>query len=190
MMTLTKSETARPGKSSKYERLCKPRFAEIKRERINGATMIDIAKFIGISEQTLYNWINKHEEFAQVMDEAETQLSANVEYVATYALLDKLRDKMVTTEQILEDGEIVREKRQLVKADTTAIIFALKSRNPQKWDQLATARVKDAEKADDLNQQILDTLSKYDPKNFIETAKEENETMTDEELEELLLGKK
>lgn len=151
-------------KVGKYEKLAKPRLAEIKRERINGATHIEIAAFIGVSEQTLYNWMKRHPDFAQAMEEAETQLAANIEYVATYSLLDKLQDKMMVTEQIIEDGVITKEKRQLIKADTTAIIFALKSRNPQQWDPLGVARLKDEEKAQDANAAILDVLNKYAPK--------------------------
>ena len=66
-------------------------------------------------------------------------------------------------EEILEDGVVTKQKRRLIPADTTAILFALKSLNPEKWDSLSVARIKDEKESEDLNKQILQTLEKYNP---------------------------
>jgi hypothetical protein len=123
--------------------------------------MQDIANMLGVAASTLYGYTSKHPEFKAVMDEATHQMHSTIEATANQSLLDKLKDRMVITEQIIEDGVITKEKRQLVKADTVAIIFALKARNPQKWDPLGVARLEQKEQEDDLGQQIKDMLSQY-----------------------------
>lgn len=148
-------------KPSNYEAKILPNLAKIRTARINGASMQDIADMLGVAASTLYGYTSKHKEFKEAMDEATHQMHSTIEAVANQSLLDKLRDRMLVTEQIIEDGVIVKEKRQLVKADTVAIIFALKARNPGKWDPLGVARVEQKEQEDDLGQQIKDMLSQY-----------------------------
>lgn len=148
-------------KQTNYDAKVLPNLAKIRTARINGASMQDIADMLGVAASTLYNYTSKHPEFREAMDEATFQMHSTIESTANQSLLDKLRDRMVITEQIIEDGVIVKEKRQLVKADTTAIIFTLKARNPQKWDPLGVARLEQKEQEDDLGQQIKDMLSQY-----------------------------
>lgn len=148
-------------KLSVFDTRIAPHLERIKAERINGASLGDIAKMLGVANSTLSKWMDKYDELYEVMKEATTQLHAKIEVQAQHSLLDKLQDRMMVTEQILEDGVITKEKRQLVKADTTAIIFALKARNPEKWEPLGVARLKEEDKQDDLNTQILDALNKY-----------------------------
>lgn len=148
-------------KPSTYEAKVVPNLARIRTARINGASMQDIADMLGVAASTLYGYTSKHPEFREVMDEATYQMHSTIEATANQSLLDKLRDRMMVTEQIIEDGAVVKEKRQLVKADTVALIFALKARNPQKWDPLGIARIEQKEQEDDLGQQIKDMLSRY-----------------------------
>lgn len=148
-------------KPSTYEAKVVSNLAKIRNARINGASMQDIADMLGVAASTLYGYTSKHPEFKEVMDEATHQMHATIEATANQSLLDKLRDRMMVTEQIIEDGAVVKEKRQLVKADTVAIIFALKSRNPGKWDPLGVARIEQKEQEDDLGQQIKDMLGRY-----------------------------
>lgn len=148
-------------KPSNYYAKVLPNLAKIRTARINGASMQDIADMLGVAASTLYNYTSQHPEFREVMDEATHQMHATIEATANQSLLDKLKDRMMVTEQIIEDGAVVKEKRQLVKADTVAIIFALKSRNPGKWDPLGVARIEQKEQEDDLGQQIRDMLGRY-----------------------------
>lgn len=151
-------------KMSKYEAVVKPKLDEIKEARANGASFDDLAKALGVGRTSLYKWMDVYEDFKQAMDEAEIALHNKIEFTAHTSLIDKLTDRLVVFEQIVEDGVVIREKRKLIPADTTAIIFALKARNPQKWDSLGVARLKDDEKQKDINDQILSTLEKYKPK--------------------------
>ena len=148
-------------KPTNYDAKVLPNLAKIRTARINGASMQDIADMLGVAASTLYNYTSKHPEFREVMDEATFQMHSTIEATANQSLLNKLQDRMVTTEQIIEDGVITKEKRQLVKADTVAIIFALKARSPRKWDPLGVARLEQKEQEDDLGQQIKDMLSQY-----------------------------
>ena len=148
-------------KPSIYEAKVLPNLAKIRTARINGASMQDIADMLGIGASTLYGYTSKHPEFKEAMDEATYQMHSTIEATANQSLLDKLKDRMMTTEQIIEDGVVVKEKRQLVKADTVAIIFSLKARNPQKWDPLGVARVEQKEQEDDLGKELRDMLSQY-----------------------------
>lgn len=152
--------------NSKYHKLCLPNLETITEHRAAGASFDDIAEFLGVRKQTIVNWKKQHPEFAAALEEGDAQMGENIEWTAAHSLIDKLKDRMVLTEQIIEDGVIIKEKRQLIKADTTAIIFALKARNPQVWDPLGVARVKELEKNEDVNKQILDTLQNYSPDNF------------------------
>ena len=149
------------GRSGKYSSVVLPNLEKIRIERINGASMDDIADMLNIAASTLYAWAKKHPEFGEVLSDATHQMHANIESTANHSLLEKLKDRMLVTEQIIKDGVIVQEKRKLILADTTAITFALKSRNPEKWDQLGVARIDEANQVEDVGKQIADRLEKY-----------------------------
>ena len=145
---------------SKFSEKISDNLEKIKLERMNGASLDDIAKMLGVTRQTVHRWKEKYPEFGQALDEGTAELYAKVELTASHSLIDKLVDRMVTVEQIIEDGVIVREKRKLILADTNAIIFALKSRNPDKWDPITLAKL-EKEDNEDVNNKIVDLLSKY-----------------------------
>ena len=150
-------------KPNKYDTIIKPNLDKIHHERINGASIQDIAGMLGISERTLYEHMRTKKELRQIMDDANSNMAVKIETQANHSLMDKLRDRFEIVEEILEDGIVTKQKRRLIPADTTAIIFALKSLNPEKWDSLSVARLKDEKESEDLNKQILQTLEKYKP---------------------------
>ena len=150
-------------KPNKYDTIIKPNLDKIHHERINGASIKNIADMLGISERTLYEHMRTNKEFRQIMDDANSNMAVKIETQANHSLMDKLRDRFEIVEEILEDGIVTKQKRKLIPADTTAIIFALKSLNPEKWDSLSVARLKDEKESEDLNKQILQTLEKYKP---------------------------
>jgi AcrR family transcriptional regulator len=151
-------------KPNKYDTIIKPNLDKIHHERINGASIQDIADMLGISERTLYEHMRTKKELRQIMDDANSNMAVKIETQANHSLMDKLRDRFEIVEEILEDGIVTKQKRRLIQADTTAILFALKSLNPEKWDSLSVARLKDEKESEDLNKQILQTLEKYKPK--------------------------
>ena len=150
-------------KPNKYDTIIKLNLDKIHHERINGASIQDIADMLGISERTLYEHMRTKKEFKQIMDDANSNMSVKIETQANHSLMDKLRDRFEIVEEILEDGVVTKQKRRLIPAETTAILFALKSLNPEKWDSLSVARLKDEKESEDLNKQILQTLEKYKP---------------------------
>ena len=150
-------------KPNKYDTIIKPNLDKIHHERINGASIKDIADMLGISERTLYEHMRTNKEFKQIMDDANSNMAVKIETQANHSLMDKLRDRFEIVEEILEDGIVTKQKRRLIPADTSAILFALKSLNPEKWDSLSVARLKDEKESEDLNKQILQTLEKYKP---------------------------
>ena len=150
-------------KPNKYDTIIKPNLDKIHHERINGASIQDIADMLGISERTLYEHMRTKKELRQIMDDANSNMAVKIETQANHSLMDKLRDRFEIVEEILEDGIVTKQKRRLIQADTTAILFALKSLNPEKWDSLSVARLKDEKESEDLNKQILQTLEKYKP---------------------------
>ena len=150
-------------KPNKYDTIIKPNLDKIHHERINGASIKNIADMLGISERTLYEHMRTNKEFKQIMDDANANMAVKIETQANHSLMDKLRDRFEIVEEILEDGAVIKQKRRLIPADTSAILFALKSLNPEKWDSLSVARLKDEKESEDLNKQILQTLEKYKP---------------------------
>ena len=147
-----------------YERTIKPNFDKIRDARMKGATVQDIADFLGCSVNTLYNELKKNTEFREMMDEATEQMNVTIEGVARQSLLNKITDRFELVEEIKEDGVVTKQKFRHLPADTTAIIFALKARNPEIWDPLGVARLDNTEETENLNKQILKTLEKYKPK--------------------------
>ena len=154
-------------KPNKYDTIIKPNLDKIHHERINGASIQDIANMLGISERTIYEHMRTKKEFKEIMDDANANMAVKIEAQANHSLMDKLRDRFEIVEEIIEDGIITKQKRRLIPADTTAIIFALKSSNPEVWDRLSVARLKDEKESDDLNKQILQTLEKDKPEKQI-----------------------
>ena len=150
-------------KPNKYDTIIKPNLDKIHNDRINGASIQDIADMLGISERTLYEHMRTKKELRQIMDDANSNMAVKIETQANHSLMDKLRDRFEIVEEILEDGIVTKQKRRLIPADTTAILFALKSLNPEKWDRLSVARLKDEKESEDLNKQILQILEKYKP---------------------------
>lgn len=145
---------------SKYSEKISENLEKIKLERINGASIDDICKMLKITRTTFYKWKKAYPEFAEAIDAGTAELYAKVELTASHSLLDKLVDRMLTVEQTVEDGVIIREKRKLILADTNAILFALKSRNPEKWDPITLAKL-EKDDNEDSNAKIIELLNEY-----------------------------
>lgn len=98
----------------------------------DGATDEEIAKRMGINVSTLYDWKNKFPEFSDA-------LKINKE-IADYEVENALRKRALGYDyvEVTESykGGILIEKKKTVKhvaPDTTAQIFWLKNRQPDKW---------------------------------------------------------
>ena len=116
------------GRPTKY----KPKFTEEARKLcLLGATDKDLANFFGVTEKTINNWKESHEEFLQSLKKAKDELDATV--------VRRLFERATGYEHP-EDKIFQYEGRTLIQPtikhyppDTTACIFWLKNRQPDKW---------------------------------------------------------
>ena len=135
-----------------------PNFHNIQQQRINGATISDIAKMLGVGRQSIYKWMKEHEDFNKIMSEAETQMHARIAVAATHVLLNRLKPQWVI-EEIWEDGVLTKQKKKQVLPDPQYALSILKSINPKVWDSIALKKTESTD--EDLSSQILSTLTKY-----------------------------
>lgn len=95
-----------------------------------------IAKNIGISTTTFYDWKNKHPSFAEAIKSGKRPVDVEVENMLLKRAMGYEYEE-VTTELIeLADGtkrEHIKKTLKQVLPDTTAQIFWLKNRRPDLW---------------------------------------------------------
>jgi AcrR family transcriptional regulator len=141
---------------TKYDTHVFPFLEEIGEMRRAGATMSQIAKHLNLSGTQLARYMSTHDELKEALREATLDMQQAMAEIAEQGLFAKLSDREnVKVEQFTEQwwdekSNVTRshklERRRLVLADTTAIIFALKNFNPERWDsdshQLAIAKIR------------------------------------------------
>lgn len=120
---------ARP---SKYETHVAPRLEEIKDWCRNGATDEEIAKRLGISIASFYNFKNQFLEFLEALKETKEIVDAQVENALLKRALGYSYDE-VTKEVVDGELKVTKVITKQVVPDTTAQIFWLKNRRPDKW---------------------------------------------------------
>lgn len=120
---------ARP---SKYETHVAPRLEEIKDWCRNGATDEEIAKRLGISIASFYNFKNQFLEFLEALKETKEIVDAQVENALLKRALGYSYDE-VTKEVVDGELKVTKVITKQVVPDTTAQIFWLKNREPSKW---------------------------------------------------------
>ena len=142
------------GRKNKYYSVVLPKMDQIIKWCEEGLTDMEIAKRLGIHITSLINYKKEHEELAKAMQEAKE--------IADYRVEDALYKRAIgykykeVTRQLVEDArtgktelKVVKEVIKEVAPDTTAQIFWLKNRQPQKWrdkqEQHITAEVKSVE---------------------------------------------
>lgn len=111
-MTAKKANPQKAGRKPTY----KKEYDQIARNYcILGAIDIDLAEFFGVTERTIYLWKKKYPSFLEATKEAKDQVDARV----VNALFHKAIGFQTNKGQ--------------VPPDTTACIFWLKNRQPDKW---------------------------------------------------------
>jgi transposase-like protein len=115
---------------SKYDPDITPELAE--QYARDGLTNEEIALKLGISTTTLYNWQKKYVEFLEALKKGKEVVDAKVEKsLLTRALgYDYEEIKVIMNES---GQKKVEKTKKHVKPDTTALIFWLKNRKPDKW---------------------------------------------------------
>lgn len=97
----------------------------------DGLTDEQIASNMGISTATLYNWKSKHVEILEALKRGKEVVDIQVEN----ALLKRALGYEYTEEtvEIGPTGKRIKQTVKQVVPDTTAQIFWLKNRQPEKW---------------------------------------------------------
>lgn len=162
-MTAKKNEAdkQKPGRKSSY----KEEYAnQALKLSLLGSTDKDLADFFGVSEQTLNSWKKKFPEFFESLKKGKDIADSNV--------ASKLYNRAIgydfeETHTVRKNGLVVGEKhiKKHQPADTTAAIFWLKNRQPEKWRDRKELQI---------GNKLGDDL----------------ESMTDEELRSIIRGEK
>lgn len=120
----------------------------------DGLTDEQIAKNMGISVATLYNWKNTYLEILEALKKGKEVVDTIVENALLKRALGYRYDE-VTIEDGIETKRVTKE----VQPDTTAQIFWLKNRRPDKWRDKQNVEVSgslktETSKLDDLIKQM------------------------------------
>ena len=89
-----------------------------------GATTLEIADILGLKEQTIKNWTVQHKEFADAMRDGKEAADRRVVAALYHDTVKIFIDK---------GTPVVVPYREQLPPDTTAGIFWLKNRQPDKW---------------------------------------------------------
>lgn len=128
---------------SKYETHVKPKLQLIEGWARDGLTDEQIAHNLGISKQTFYNYKSKYVDFFDSLKKGKEIVDYEVENALLKRALGYKYDE-VTIEEF-DDGSVkTKTVTKEVIPDTTAQIFWLKNRRPDKWrdKQMIEADVK------------------------------------------------
>jgi len=127
-------------KADKYETHVKPHLEKIAQWRSKGMGFAEIAKKLNVHRSAFFNYRKKYDELEQVILNAEQDINDNIEK----SLYDSLVSKYVYEEDIdieidAETGEEIivskKRKKKYVPVNPTLLIFALKNRMPEKWNE-------------------------------------------------------
>lgn len=98
----------------------------------NGLTDEQIANNIGISRSTLFEWRKNNQDISNALKKGKEVVDIEVEN----ALLKKALGYTIKLhkQKVTKDGDVVDiEEEMHIAPDTTAQIFWLKNRKPEKW---------------------------------------------------------
>ena len=116
------------GRPSKY----KPEY-DIQATKLArlGATDKELADFFDVNEDTVHEWKKVHVTFSESIKAGKALADANI----AQRLYERAMGFEHDSEEIkVADGEVIRVPiRKIYPPDTTAAIFWLKNRRPDKW---------------------------------------------------------
>lgn len=117
------------GRPSEFRQEFVPRVLEM---AARGATDIEIADSLEVSVRTLYRWKAENAEFSQSLKVAKDIADERVERSLFQRATGYERDAVKVF--MNKDGDpVYAPYREDVQPDTTACIFWLKNRQPDKW---------------------------------------------------------
>jgi len=127
-----------------------------------GADDKGLAKFFGVTKTTITNWKNDHPEFlASIKAGKDYHDTGKVEKsllqrALGYKYTEKTVEAIKTKNEGLVGAKVVKVVEKEMAPDTTAQIFWLTNRQPERWRHVKRLEVVDG----DLNRAIEDELAK------------------------------
>ncbi len=127
---------------SKYETHVVPYFDDIFYWYSHDWTLEHIASELGIAKSTIMLYKKEYSDLSDLLKKAEKAKPRYIAIKAEAALRDKLQDREVEEvhqEQWVDKNGVVSKKhikkiKKIIPADTTAIIFALKNTDSERWN--------------------------------------------------------
>ena len=148
--------------TGKYQRWLEPDGLTLLEDRArNGATDKDLARIMGVSLSTLYEWKRLYPKISEAIKKGKDVVDAQVEN----ALLKRALGYEYTEKMIEEssDGYKTRKTIKFIPPDVTAQIFWLKNRRPDAWrEKQLPADDKNLEKALAGARAILEGIDRAD----------------------------
>ena len=129
---------AEVGRPTKYkEEFCKQAEMLCKKGFIN----MEIADFFNVNIDTIYEWQKQHQNFSDALKSGKRYCDDAI----VQSLYDRAKDREVveTKEETGTNGSKTTITTRQVPGDTTAMIFWLKNRQPDKWRAQPTPDVED-----------------------------------------------
>ena len=127
----------------------------------DGLTDEQIAHNMGISAATLYNWKSKYLEIVEALKKGKDVIDREVENALLKRALGFQYDEIT-----LKGGVETKRVTKMVVPDTTAQIFWLKNRRPDKWrdkpEESRGARDAETNAQDDLMRAIKEAVGDAD----------------------------
>jgi len=124
----------------------------------DGLTDEQIAKNMGISLSTFYEWKNKFSEISESLKKGKEVVDREVENALLKAALGYEYEEEIVNNK----GQVVRVKKY-AKPDITAIIFWLKNRKPDTWRDKQEFNIES-----NVGVQIIDDIGSDDDDNSTE----------------------
>lgn len=106
----------------------------------DGLTNAQIAKNIGCTEGTFYNWSSEHDEIREALKKGKAPVDLEVENALLKRALGYEYEEVETIIEVAPDGEKkqrVKKLKRVALPDTGAAIFWLKNRKPEVWRRMS-----------------------------------------------------
>ena len=102
----------------------------------DGLTDEQIANNMGISKTTFYEWKRKYPQLSDTLKKGKEPVDIEVENALLKRALGYEYEEITTEKKELPNGKVekhIKKVTKIVLPDTTAQIFWLKNRRPDKW---------------------------------------------------------
>ena len=127
----TQNPPRRPGRPTKYDPSLLPQIEKIC--ATYGSTIEQLAEFLGVNVDSIYEWQNKYPEFSEAIRNGKQIANARVER----ALYERAIGYSHKSEKLFYDketGEVIRaETTEQYAPDTRACESWLFNRDPERW---------------------------------------------------------